>query len=137
VRPDSIEGGRTIVNKWYALDSYGLFLEDGDFIFKVAFPDGGWGRQVWARVPAAAGVWTHVAGVFDGTSGVIKIYVNGVLGATVETGASELQESDRALVIGNHPEWNSYQGLIDDVRLYDQPLSDAQLQRLAGMATIN
>ncbi|WP_437316997.1 LamG-like jellyroll fold domain-containing protein [Sorangium sp. So ce385] len=130
VKPSSTSGLRTIVNKWYAMDSYALYLQDGQFRFSVAFPGGSWGTTVDVAAPATPGVWSHVAGVYDGTR--VSLYVNGALAAsaTVSTEPRALQASTRPIVIGNHPSWNAYAGAIDEVRLYDVPLTDAQVKAL-------
>ncbi|WP_438008410.1 LamG-like jellyroll fold domain-containing protein [Sorangium sp. So ce321] len=130
VNPSSTSGLRTIVNKWYAMDSYALFLQDGQFRFSVAFPGGTWGTTVDVSAPATPGVWSHVAGVYDGTR--VSLYVNGALAAstTVSAEPRALHESTRPIVIGNHPSSNAYAGAIDEVRLYDVPLTAAQIKAL-------
>ncbi|WP_434041135.1 MULTISPECIES: LamG-like jellyroll fold domain-containing protein [Sorangium] len=130
VKPSSTSGLRTIVNKWYAMDSYALFLQDGQYRFSVAFPGGSWGTTVDVAAPATPGVWSHVAGVYDGTR--VLLYVNGALAAsaTVSAEPRALQASTRPIVIGNHPSWSAYAGTIDEVRLYDVPLTGAQVKAL-------
>ena len=57
-----------------------------------------------------------IVGVFDGEK--IYLYVNGELKAS-QTAEGTLQDSDRPISIGNFPEWSAYNGIIDDIRLYD------------------
>ena len=128
VRPDAVQGG-TIVNKWYAMDSYMLALQNGQYAFTVAFPGGTWGTTVDVYAPATPGVWTHVAGVWDGTTS--RIYLNGVLQDSAPASGT-LQQSTRPVVIGSHPGWASFDGLIDEVRLYNVALSSAQVTGLAA-----
>ena len=62
----------------------------------------------------------------------MALYINGALAA--ETPASgTLQQSNRPLDIGNHPSWAAYDGLLDEVRLYDQALTPLQIKELASM----
>ncbi|HZS37365.1 MAG TPA: hypothetical protein VFF06_11095 [Polyangia bacterium] len=42
----------------------------------------------------------------------------------------ELQDSNRPLVIGFHPDWNAYSGVIRDVRLYDVALDGGEVAQL-------
>ncbi|WP_438035658.1 LamG-like jellyroll fold domain-containing protein [Sorangium sp. So ce204] len=130
VKPSSTSGLRTIVNKWYSMESYALFLQDGQFGFSIALPGNGSGSTVTVAAPATPGVWSHVAGVYDGTR--VSLYVNGALAATaaVSTEPRALQDSTRPVVIGNHPSSNAYAGTIDEVRLYDVSLTAAQIKAL-------
>ena len=128
VKPGAVSGLRTIVNKWYAADSYSLIVADGQYNFSVALAGGGAHHQVVA--PATAGVWAHVAGVWDGKK--LSLYVDGALAASkvVSTVPRALQDSPRPLEIGNHPSWNAFAGQIDEVRLYGAALSPAQVKSL-------
>jgi hypothetical protein len=135
VKPSRVSGSGTIVNKWYAMDSFGLGLSDGQYTFSVAFPDGGWGQSYTVAAPATSGAWAHLAGVFDGH--VMTIFVNGVAVASqsVQPAASpprSLQQSTRPIAIGSHPSWSAYAGLIDEVSLYDQALTAAEVQKLSS-----
>ncbi|XXY48114.1 LamG-like jellyroll fold domain-containing protein [Sorangium sp. So ce269] len=129
VNPRNVTEHRTIVNQWYASDSFLLGIEHGNYIFSVAFPDGGDGLQVSVETPAVANAWAHVAGVYDGAA--LKLYVNGELRASTPASGT-LQQSTRPIVIGGHPSWNAYDGLIDEVRLYQKALSSAQVAQLAA-----
>jgi PKD repeat protein len=81
-----------------------------------------------AQVPANA--WTHLAATYDGAAQ--RIYVNGVQVATrAQTGA--LPNSTGALRIGGNSVWGEYfQGLIDEVRIYNRALSTAEIQSDMG-----
>lgn len=128
VKPGSTTGLRTIVNKWYAADSYSLIVADGKYNFSIALAGDGAHHQVEA--PAVAGVWAHVAGVYDGTR--LSLYVNGALVASKVTSTQPraLQDSPRPVVIGNHPTWNAFTGQIDEVRLYGAALTAAEVKSL-------
>lgn len=132
VKPDVVTGVHTIVNKWYTMDSYSLIIGDGRYIFTVAFPDGDWGTTVAVSTPATAGSWTHVAGVFNGSTHIIRIYVNGNLKAIASTPAGPLQQSARPVAVGSHPSWNSFDGRIDEVALYGTAMTTAQIRNLAS-----
>lgn len=130
VRPANLSSAfRTIVNKWWGPDSYGLFVHNGDYVFTVVLSNGTY-VNVRASGHAAAGQWAHVTGVFNGS--VAKIYVNGVqIGASVSAVGS-LQQSARPVVVGSHPSWNAFAGLIDEVRLYRAALDGTQIAGLAS-----
>lgn len=136
IYPYSTSGTRTIINKWYTLDSWGLFLENGQLVFSVVFPGGTWGVQY--RVTATAPplyTWTHVAGSYDGA--YIRLYVNGTQVASQYTGGGNLQDSGRRIAIGSHPSWNSFYGYIDEVKLYNWALGGSQIPHLAAAPSAN
>ncbi|MBI3408481.1 MAG: fibronectin type III domain-containing protein [Planctomycetes bacterium] len=71
-------------------------------------------------------VWTHLAGTYDGAT--MKLYINGALAASTAVSGSALI-STGALTIGSNAVWGEYfQGLIDEVRIYNIALSQAQIQ---------
>jgi len=75
--------------------------------------------------------WTHVAQTFDGST--VTLFVNGVVvNATLVTGS--IQDTSNPLEIGSDHIYGQYfQGLIDDVRIYNIALTPAQIQ--TDMAT--
>ena len=70
--------------------------------------------------------WTHLAATYDGAT--LRLYVDGSLaGSVAATGA--IATSAGALRIGGNTLWGEYfQGLIDEVRVYNRALSQAELQ---------
>ena len=70
--------------------------------------------------------WTNVALTYDGT--IVRLYVNGTQVATRnQTGA--VQTSSNPLWIGgNQPYGEFFNGLIDEVRVYNRALSPAEIQ---------
>ncbi len=99
----------------------------------------------YARVlaPVQVNQWQHIAATFDGSSGDMKVYVNGTLTAQTNTivrpvGALD-PNSEPALGIGNHGgtfHQFPFDGLIDELSLYSRALSAAEVQAvfLAGSA---
>jgi hypothetical protein len=75
-------------------------------------------------------VWTHLVVTYDGAQ--LKLYVDGALvGTTAQTGA--IVASDGKLTIGGNTFWGEYfTGLIDDVRIYNRPLSITEIQTNMG-----
>lgn len=128
VRPDSVRGRGTIVNKWYARDSYMLLVEGGHYAFYLAWPGGDWGTSRFVKVPAKAGEFAEVVGTWDGR--MMRLYVDGILRAGAHGLDATLQDSDRPVVIGNHPDWNAFRGAIDEVRIYRGAVPEADVPGL-------
>lgn len=74
------------------------------------------------------GEWAHIVGVYDGS--VVRIYVNGVSqGNAVQNG--NILNYNQPLYIGAHGLPGEFcKGVIDEVRIYSQALSAAQVQAL-------
>ena len=72
------------------------------------------------------GVWTHVAGTWDGTD--IKVYVNGVLENTTPKSGS-FPNSGHPLIIGNSKITGTegFDGNIDDLRIWSCAKSQAEI----------
>lgn len=70
--------------------------------------------------------WTHVAFTYDGATE--RFYVNGVLVTSrAQTGA--ISAANGVLHIGGDSVWGEhFQGLIDEVRIYNRALTAAQIQ---------
>jgi chitodextrinase len=92
--------------------------------------DGAYG-EVFGAGQLTANTWTHIAATYDGTT--LKLYVNGALvSSKAQTGA--LATSSNALSIGGDNIYGQYfVGLIDEVRIYNTALTQAQVQ--TDMAT--
>jgi len=76
------------------------------------------------------GLWTHVAVTFDGTTA--KVYVDGVV--VGEGSFSFGNDTEAPMEIGAAAEngGNPFNGTLDEVRIYDIVLSEAEILQLAG-----
>ncbi|MBR8535154.1 hypothetical protein KDU71_06260 [Carboxylicivirga sediminis] len=76
--------------------------------------------------------WHHVAYTYDGST--VKLYVDGVLDASVATTAINTGVAgETGIYIGSQLGGSLYEGLIDDVRIYETALDADQLSFLAGI----
>jgi hypothetical protein len=79
------------------------------------------------------GEWQHVAAVFDSVEGLMKLYVNGQEAASIAPPATMIDNLD-PISIGSRRNANSpnydlnFDGLIDEVAVYQYALSPAQIQ---------
>jgi len=71
--------------------------------------------------------WVHVAFVYDGAEG--RVYLNGVVDGRGNI-AGDLIESNNELRIGRGEPAGYFNGTIDDVRVYNRALTDAEIKAL-------
>ena len=77
-----------------------------------------------AQLPA--NTWVHMAGTYDGAT--LKLYINGAL-VSSNAASGTLRASTNPLRIGGNLVWGEYFiGQIDDVRIYNGVLTQAQIQ---------
>ncbi|MFI0186964.1 LamG-like jellyroll fold domain-containing protein [Streptomyces sp. NPDC017082] len=83
---------------------------------------------------AKAGEWTHLVGTYSSGSDQLSLYVNGTLAGT--TAYSTPWNARRGLQIGagsyNGRPGSFFPGAIDEVQLFDKPLSGGEVTRLYG-----
>ena len=121
-----------------AYSGNGLFWSDvagtaNDFVMavlgtKLSFFCGNPDTSVNSDGDIVTGEWVHVAGVRDITAGTISVFIDGVLDNSVahsNTGALDAQE---LFVVGaNTLDGRYYEGLMDEVKVYDVALTEAQV----------
>jgi len=112
-------------------NQYRLLKEWGDnMVFHV--PGLSADRLEFVGLPPL-GEWTHLAATYDGST--MKVYYNGVVvGEQASTG--QMGVSDGTLTIGTKhetaPAGDEYNGMLDDVRIYNRALSASEIQVLGG-----
>ena len=72
--------------------------------------------------------WHHAVGVYDGAS--VKLYLDGILVSTASAGT--IVYKNGAIAAGRDGDFSGsyFNGLIDDIRIYNQALNDQQVQYL-------
>ena len=110
---------------------------DGTPVFKAPGRDsegdgGGPWWQARGTAPLASDTWAHLVGVYDRPARRLRLYVNGSLAATADD--VTLWRANGSLQIGrskhNGVQTNSWRGAVDDIRIYQRALSDADVQNL-------
>jgi hypothetical protein len=82
-----------------------------------------------ASVSIADTNWHHIALVFTRATNAVQIYVDGTL-RTTATKNLEADVAGHVVTIGNLHNANPFSGLIDEVRIYNQALTAAQVGEL-------
>jgi hypothetical protein len=82
----------------------------------------------YASAPTAIAVnaWTHVAVTYDGA--MLRLYVNGTQVATRAAGGVIQSSTNPLWIGGNQPYGEHFQGLIDEVRVYNRALTGVDIQ---------
>jgi hypothetical protein len=137
---DDQDGARVVVKGDNDLESYELEVDDEDeFVFQ--FRDGNDPNNDRYDVNGTVWLeeWIHVAGTCDGST--IACYVNGQLEDTkdIDNPWGLSQDPNGGFAIGNKARSdandNPFEGVIDDVRVYDYGLSQAEVAWLATQGT--
>jgi len=131
VRLEELTAHSQYVVQETGVDTHSAFAlsydSSGKWSFRTRSQDGTW-YVVKSAALAKAGVWTHVAGVFDAEAGELRIYVNGVLDGVKTEAAGGPATSP--LRIGWMGAANLFTGTIDAVRAYQTALTSQQVSDL-------
>jgi subtilisin family serine protease len=127
VRPDQLSGARSVIGKSEGLNSgYALSTEYDTGKPKGTVGDGTTRKWVTGSEPLPSGGpedWSHLAFTSDGTT--LRLYLNGALTASGPAVGVKATATD--LRIGNVPFLGYFDGLIDEVRIYDVPLTEEEI----------
>ena len=90
------------------------------------------GTQNQFDIEQYQGIWTHFVTIYNADTATLTTYVNGT--SVDSKSLSGYPQNDTELYIGKpHPNWASdsyYMGSLDEVRIYNRALSDAEIQEL-------
>jgi hypothetical protein len=126
VRPSTVSSWRAVLVKNFGNGlSYGLFGSD------AASLSSGYIRTtsdlgVANTAPLALNVWTHLALTYDGAT--LTLYVGGAQVASRAVSGSIAVSTGTLTLGGSGLSIGFFQGLIDDVRIYNRALSQAEIQ---------
>jgi len=135
LRPDVLGTGyRTVVFKGAAgARGYGLNVYNGAVNFVKLGPAD---VNVRSTVSLTVGSWQHVAVTWSAATDEVKFYRDGTLVQTVTSAADVIAPVDSDdLVVGSWFTGGSYfDGLMDDLRIYDRALTASEVGALSSMA---
>ena len=124
-----------VINKNYDGDTVPYSLNIGGNNSADALDGLGWFTRGWKNSDLGEGGdlrgtgWHHVAGSYDGTT--LKYFVDGELLSSSEEGSGPLPQNDEVLDIGRYLNDEDYfGGLIDDLRIYNIAIADADIKAL-------
>jgi len=129
VNPTTVSGDQPIVIKRLNNQtSFSLGIHDGNIQMSVVLTTG---KTVISQAPIAAGTWTHVAGMFDGT--FVFLFIDGQQFGQVY-GAGTLRDVFAPIRIGATTQTQHFNGIIDEVFLSTEPTDASTLEALACLS---
>ena len=101
--------------------------DDAEFFVRTSGTDGAIDSDAFTT-----NEWQHVVGVYDEENTEVRLYRNGILLGTGATTGTYDPSSTNDIRIGARASGSSfaYDGLLDDVRMYDYALSQADIMQL-------
>ncbi|WP_147457159.1 LamG domain-containing protein [Micromonospora pisi] len=108
-------------------------LPDGRWQFAIISPDGSGGAS-WAAAlsdaPAKLHDWVHLVGVFDASTGIVRLYVDRVQQAVTGSGATGKAFTAPMVVGAGDATWGYLRGDIDQLKLFAGAMSDREAKAL-------
>lgn len=83
--------------------------------------------------------WHHVAVVYDqAAAGSIDLFIDGVLDASQQDIAAWAWGTTQPIELGrsHDPHWRAFDGVLDDVRIYNRKLTAAEIAQIAGTGAL-
>jgi beta-galactosidase len=87
-------------------------------------------HHIWLDDALVEEVFHHVAGTYD--SNTMRLYLDGVEVGTCETTGNLTNEADNGVEFGH----NELNGLLDEIQIYNRPLSTSEIGALAQTAEV-
>jgi hypothetical protein len=141
INPNVIDQNQWIISKDPSgvLSPFEFYVRpNGDLRCLMSTQDG-MSRFVDVEGAIPQGAWTHVACAYNANTGVMKVYVNGpsMGGGRDDFGINNpLITNDEDLLIGRFGTGTNFNGLIDEVEIFNRALSQSEIQDIynAGSA---
>lgn len=122
VYPATITGYQAVIVKQFV---YWLYACDGNGKVQGGMKIGGVNRIVTSSSSLPANVWSHLALTYDGS--VLRLYVNGAQTNNL-TATGLIDTSTGSLFLGAQSGDDFFNGRLDDVRVYNNTLTQAAIQ---------
>ena len=121
----------SIANGQYYFD----YTSDEKLRFNIS--DGTSGHDITSDTTLnSADVWYHIVGTYDGNTQ--RLYIDGVLDGTPASWTGVIGDTTNDLALGNRSRFYNipFDGVLDDVRIYNRALSEGEIRRLynSGLA---
>jgi hypothetical protein len=136
VRPDVVNANQPVVSQWLSTTGNRSLIgpqlmSDGGIRAIISIDGDSNNVSTTSTGSLSASTWYHMAASHDGTT--LRVYLDGVEIQTAAAGTARNAASAGNWRIGNLDGTTTqfYDGLIDDVRIYDRALTAAEINHLA------
>lgn len=107
-----------------------LVLNGGYVLFNTGDGQGG-GQTLSSSFPVNTGVWMHLVATREASTGRMRLYVNGQLQGSLLPAINAVLDGPQTMSLGSLGNFNnSFEGLIDDVQIYTNAITFAEVQFL-------
>ncbi len=140
--PSGSDNDSDLVEKWsqhearfpYVIRYFNQNAGSDEGKVAVARYDGSNNPYLHSTTAINNGQWHHIVMVRSGgASGTLKLYVDGVLEGSIADTTTGTTVNDSDLFIGQRGDnINRFHGLVDDLQIYDQALSDVAVRSLTN-----
>jgi len=125
-KPTTVSGTYThlVAKKGASIISYGIWISNTNKLY-FEVNDGSVHGLV-GTTTITAGNWHYAVATYDGTD--LKIYLNGSLESSTTSAGININYNTNSLFIGSGAFNANFNGIIDDVRIYNYPLTLTEIQ---------
>lgn len=107
---------------------FAYFNDSGTNKLELRVNDGSGGTSVFVDWDASTSTWYHLAVAYDASAGTADFYVNGSQQGTQQSGLkTSINDSGTELQIGAQEANNFFDGLIDEVRLWNDIRTSSEI----------
>jgi hypothetical protein len=118
--------GAAAADHYFMLGTVG---ESGTNRLKFALKTAGSTKTLTAAATVPIGQWVHAVATYDGAS--MRLYMNGIEIGSMGAAGSITVGSTVPVAIGrNAQNYGSFNGVLDQVRIYDRTLSAAEVSEM-------
>ena len=109
--------------------SYTLRLRDTDGQVQFQIDDNDDTVEIYSDSKVSLDQWTHVAAVYDGNNGWLRLYINGKLDFGYDWGTGLLATNESVVTIGVDylPSARYFHGSIDEVRIWNVARTEEEI----------
>jgi len=106
----------------------------GSTFFTAALFNELWNPSKYPKYTMQVGEFKHLTAVYD--TGNMKLYIDGILESEKSIQHSNSLDNPYDILIGTYvPPSQTFEGLIDELRIYNRALSESEIKQLYGLAS--
>ena len=101
----------------------------GSTFFTAALFNEGWNPSKYPKYTMQVGEFKHLTAVYD--TGNMKLYIDGILESEKSIQHSNSLDNPYDILIGTYvPPSQTFEGLVDELRIYNRALSESEIKQL-------